>query len=226
MISKVRLDIATQEALRIILGQLRNPTIEEIEKDLNEIIDDRDLNDSFLSQDRVRYQYREPSSASKFNRIISQAWTDLNVIDTALTRADEKISAIFNQARLEFENLERRLDKLISRADTLVLASPETAGLVGTFTEDFKDLTFVDQSQTTCVVDVRSQTAVGEYTGERLTSQIIDPSRIEQSDITVLPLDPASVRAPGTRDSRVLDMLTEDLHPWIYTLGKIGRAHV
>ena len=208
----------TQDALMTILRQLRSPRPEEIISIVEASIGGRSTLEPFSSQDKIRIGYKERASATKFNSTIKTIVDDLNTLYGTLAEADNILFKDFNKARSDLNQLEKRIEKIVSKADGLLLQAPQTEGLLGTFIDDFRDLTYVDLEDTTSQIDTKNQAIYGAYTVDTIIDQTLDISAMRDEDISVLPLDPNVERAPGTRDGTLKNMITKDNRPWIYTL--------
>lgn len=219
-VEAVKKENLTQQALLDIAAALSSPTPEAMIGRVQTASEGKNLGLPFSAQEKQRVAYKERASASKFNKLFETIIEDLNTLYDTLALADTNLFRDFDKVRTDMGNLEKRIDRLLSRADSILLKAPQTSGLLGTFIDDFRDATYIDLAETTAQVDTSAQTVYGAFTAGTFVDQDIDLSRINDSDISVTPLDPSSRRDPGTRDSTLRNMITEDQHPWIYTLSR------
>lgn len=172
-------------------------------------------------QPRATIERFEQASAKKFNDIMANIISDIDVLYDALLNTEQQIYLGGARTFKELSRLQKEAQRLNDRADRLLLVTANTEGLLSVVGDSFDTTEKIDLEETTALIDTASGSAqLSYYEGTEITGITeLDLSRIRDEDIRVTPLDPALTRNPGTHNSNLVDMVRESDHPWMYTVA-------
>lgn len=126
----------------------------DIKKELETLIATKDLTQPQFVASGHHVGFLEPSSSSKFNNTFDDIRQDLHVLYAEMLRLSQISIGTFERWSLESTSLERKLISLEDRVDDLLLLSQDTEGYHSIIIDNFSDMAFVDQTETTAMVDL------------------------------------------------------------------------
>lgn len=220
-ISEVHLREFAREILLRVLQEGIVPSGEELARLTELRTEGLDMSQPEFSQGNPGVEYGEEASASKFNKLSREIVAGLKVLYNGYLEGERHLVESRERTLLEMQRLSRKVKSLISRVNRLLLTEEKTGGLLNTVGDNFIDMSLIDETRTTSHIDLEGQSVHGEYFRQSHLDPLdsIDLRRIPASAISVTPLDPRVRRAPGTRDSTVLDIFKDSEQPWIYTVS-------
>ena len=181
-----------------------------------------------IAQKENQFTWGETSSAKKMNELTRTVAADIFTLYQSYLENEKKYIDILDKTVNEIDQLGKRAQRLISRANRMLLVEDRVEGLLEIFSEDFTDGSQIDYEGTTARVDLHGCAVQLPYDTERpvLFSEFLEVSRLQETDFQVSLLNRTTRRAPGTRDSELRDMLRPSNRPWIFTVSDTSRGPI
>lgn len=148
---------ATKELERIIKENLQNGVFissSEVEAQFNKSIEETPLTQSRFQFADAEIQYKEESSALKYNTSLQNIQQDIEDGYDALLTLSKQRAREFERWKVELVNLSKHVASLKSSLQGLLLIQKDTAGYFDTIDENFESLTKIDVSNTDAFVDL------------------------------------------------------------------------
>lgn len=226
--SESRLRLIAKEILLDLLRKGEAPTGEKLALLLKLRTQGLDTSKSEISQKENQFEWGEVSSAKKMNDITRTIASDIFVLYQSYLQNEQRYVQLLDKTLNEMEQLNRRAQALIARANRMLIVEDRVEGLLEIFTDNFANGSLINLEETDARVDLEGQSVYLPYNTERPTSfnEFLDIRRIAQTDIQVSLLNGTTRRAPGTRDSSTLDMLSNSSRPWVFTVSDSTRGPV
>lgn len=220
-IQQLYLEKITQEILLEMLKDGTIPSSPALAEALRDKKAERTLSAPVSVQPRVAVERFEQASAKKFNDIMTNVISDIDVLYDALLNTEQQVYLGGARTFKELSRLQKEAQRLNDRADRLLLITANTEGLLSIVGDSFDTTERINLEETTALIDTASGSAqLSYYEGTEITGIAeLDLSRLRDEDIRVTPLDPALTRNPGTHNSSLVDMVRESDHPWMYTVA-------
>jgi hypothetical protein len=156
----------------------------DIQKEIEDLIETRDLSTSQFVASGHHVAFKESASAAKFNNTFGNIRQDLHVLYEEMIRLSQVSIESFERWNLEATSIERRLINLEDRIDDLLLLSQDTEGYHSVIIDDFVDLSLVDQVNTTAKVDlVAGEATMGENSEPGAATRIF-MNDLKESDVS------------------------------------------
>jgi hypothetical protein len=226
--SETRLRLMAKDILLDLLRRGEIPTGEKLALLLKMRTRDLDTSRPEIAQQDNQFAWGEVSSAKKMNKLTRTIAADVFVLYQTFLENEKAYLETLDKTLNEINQLGKKAQDLISRANRMLLVENRVEGLLEVFSEDFADGGRINYEETTAKVDLANGTILLPYNTERpvLFSEFLNLGSMQESDFQVTLLNRNSRRAPGTRDSELRDMLRDSNRPWMFTISSEVRESV
>lgn len=174
-------ELLIEQIIQEILLEGNAPSVSEIEERLSDFLDDFDVSLPTFKADTFKVEVDEVSSAEKFNQCNSTILRDLKVLYKHLLKISNQNTNNYHRWRTESTLLEKQLNDLEDRIESLLLISEDTAGYFNFIQDNFSTNTLVDLGNSTAFVNVDKGIVILGTNSIGATK--IDLSSLKESDI-------------------------------------------
>lgn len=180
-ISTTYASLILEQIIKEILEEGTTPTVSEITERYETYLQDNDLDGPLFDYDTYSVAKGEASSAAKMASTNSSIRNDLNALYRHLLTLSEQSMINFDRWQAESSLVEKRLNQLNERVNSLLLVSKDTAGYLNYVYDNFNDLSKVDLSYTTAYVDPGKGLATVRTSTTGIT--LLDLTNLQEQDI-------------------------------------------
>lgn len=143
-----------EEELREFLEDGTIPTADQLLEAYEErVADHADLTRPFVLDGEYTVEENEESSVMKYNGFLDRVQDDLQALYTTTFDLTQEGTASFERWRIELDSLNKKVQNLQRRIESLLLVREDTAGFFNYVEDSFADVSNVDQANTTASVD-------------------------------------------------------------------------
>lgn len=180
--SEIYSQILLENIIKDYLERGEVPTLAQIEADFNVASAGQDLTSSNFTSQEWKVNYKETSSARKFNRMNHEIEQDINVLYKSLYLNSERTVELFTRWQKKASALENRLKDLEARIGRLLVLSADSSGYFETVGDRFTDTTLIDLDRSSNIFVNLQQNLITLDRTNRFKSD--KPDRIFFNDIT------------------------------------------
>ena len=150
-------ELILEEIIRDLLIAGTSPSVSRITSNFNTYIKDNDLTEPLFNYDDSKVGFGSTSSATGFTDTNNTIYKDLKVLYKHMLKLSEQTIINFDRWRAEAWLLDGQLNSLLSRVNSLLLISQDTAGYLNFIQDDFVDTSKTDLTQTSAYINTAKQ---------------------------------------------------------------------